>query len=70
MKLLRPSIHIFHSSDFGTDNWFELVEDGGGLGEWIINVNVSTTGEIIQPSFNVYRSVDGGDFNATLMGWN
>ena len=58
----------FSSSDFGSDNWFELVEDGGGLGEWIINVNVSTTGEIIQPSFNVYRSVDGGDFNATFNG--
>ena len=58
----------FSSSDFGSNNWYELVEDGGGLGEWIINVTVSTTGDIIQPSFNVYRSVDGDDFNATFNG--
>ena len=58
----------FSSSDFGSNNWYELVADGGGLGEWIINVTVSTTGEIIQPEFNVYRSVDGDDFNATFNG--
>ena len=58
----------FASADFGSDNWYELVEDGGGLGEWIINVTASTTGDIVQPEFNVYRSVDGDDFNATFNG--
>ena len=58
----------FRSDDFGFTGWYELVEDGGGTGEWLISVNVSTTGEIIEPEFNVYRSVDGGGFNPTFNG--
>lgn len=58
----------FKSSDFGSSDWFSLVDDGGGSGEWIINATVSTTGNTVEPEFNVYRSIDGGIYNQTFNG--
>ena len=58
----------FKSADFGSEDWYELVADGGGSGEWIISPTVSTTGEVMAPIYNVYRSVAGGGFNATFNG--
>ena len=58
----------FKSADFGTEDWYELVADGGGSGEWIISPTVSTTGNVMAPIYNVYRSVAGGGFNPTFNG--
>ena len=58
----------FKSSDFGSEDWYELVADGGGSGEWIISPTVSTTGEVMAPVYNVYRSVAGGGYNPTFNG--
>ena len=58
--------------DFGSDDWFRVNDILDAGGEWLIRSNVTTTGTVIEPEFNIYRDpgVDGSEWQLMFNGLN